>query len=407
MALFNVDKISNSLEDQFKPEQISLYKLEEYIRALYESNQHDKLIKDLNNYLEKYSGSYEKIVSNKMLNTIELLQNKTVLKSKPMKLRIALTSDCNIRCLMCSSHNYHFNISENIFKEIIGLLPYLRYVQWYGGEVFVSKYFKDIFDEACKYPYLVQRIDTNGLLLNETWINKIVEHSVGLDISIDGITKDIYEKIRYGGKFENLIDNLNLIYKKGKETASWSRPENKTLLSMSFITMKSNYRQLEGIVEFAKKYNFGALIINYLCATDYTQEFYKQEKLDDSAEIMEHINKVMPHVINEADKCGIKVHDRVSRNNSHSMVTKQSNTPRKDKLFCFIPWQQLETNFLGGVRPYCFCKKNAGDINKNSLEEIWNNEIFQEYRAKLLSGNCSDFCSAPCLNGQVVNLRNI
>ena len=55
-------------------------------------------------------------------------------------------------------------------------------------------------------------ISTNGLML-EKHIDTLIEYvdvCSSIRFSIDGVKKETYEKIRFGGKWEDLIRNLDL-----------------------------------------------------------------------------------------------------------------------------------------------------------------------------------------------------
>lgn len=56
------------------------------------------------------------------------------------------------------------------------------------------------------------------------------------------------------------------------------------------------------------------------------------------------------------------------------------------------PWKSKTRMFLRRKKP-------IGDIFKNSLEEIWNNEEMQLYRKKLLDNDYLDLCNSSCILG--------
>ena len=147
----------------------------------------------------------------------------------------------------------HFDINEKTSTEIEKLFPFLEDITWSGGEVFLSKHFERLFDKASKYPNLSQTILTNGLLINEKWAKKITKNKVTLIYSIDGATKEIYEKIRQGAKFNELIKRIRLINRYIK------RNKSETKKIIHFTVMRTNYKEMEKMVDFAKKYKFSRI----------------------------------------------------------------------------------------------------------------------------------------------------
>lgn len=88
---------------------------------------------DIINYLNVI---YENLQSDKLKNIIlgeiEILQCKTVLKSKPVKMNVILTTKCNLNCIMCTVCKNDYTIDENYLRIIKEYLPYLESVLWQG-----------------------------------------------------------------------------------------------------------------------------------------------------------------------------------------------------------------------------------------------------------------------------------
>ena len=72
------------------------------------------------------------------------------------------------------------------------------------------------------------------------------------------------------------------------------------------------------------------------------------------------------------------------------------------KLICDYPFTHFEINNPDGDVTFC-CNHNMvmGNINDNTIEEIWNSDKYQEVRKKFLDGKIFDICykSCPVLNG--------
>ena len=72
-------------------------------------------------------------------------------------------------------------------------------------------------------------------------------------------------------------------------------------------------------------------------------------------------------------------------------------TPR-----CHIPWQQMVIDSTGNAAPCCYwgayenLNPPIGNINENTIEEIWNNDRFQELREGMASGNLVKAGCAKC-----------
>ncbi|MHB9154395.1 MAG: tetratricopeptide repeat protein, partial [Endomicrobiales bacterium] len=138
-----------------------------------------------------------------MLNEIEILRRKTVLASKVKRLWVSVTSRCNIKCKTCGLWHNKWDLPYEAAQEVMGLYPYLERVVWLGGEVFMYPHFEEMFDRATQFPNLKHQVITNGFILTERWIDKIISApNTEFTFSIDGTTREVYESIRQGSNFE-------------------------------------------------------------------------------------------------------------------------------------------------------------------------------------------------------------
>jgi len=352
------------------------------------------------NTMENFTKEF---LNNKQLNLEEIGAGKTALESKPRSLRVGLTTRCNINCIMCDFNKGKWDLPLSVVKEIEGLMPYLRHIQWYGGEVFLSPYFERLFEKAAAYGHIAQRIDTNGLMLDRRWAKKITATNTGLDLSIDGITEKTYEYIRHGGKFRELTKNLSML-KSLRERKFGRNKLPAGMISMSFIVMKANYLELEGLVDFALKYGVSTIIINRLSLLEGKLAAYHLENIENSPEIIAYVNKTIPKITKLAQKHKIRVINSIPGVPRTGTDYKASAKKARGGLFCYLPWNQLCINPSGYITPHCFCPTSLAHIDKSGLSAVWNNKVMREYRKKLLNGEYSGFCSEACVAGKVWNL---
>ena len=90
-------------------------------------------------------------------------------------------------------------------------------------------------------------IITNALLLPKFW-DKVKHQRFGsLLVSIDAATRETYEKIRVGGRWEALLRSLSLI----KENRHRFHP-----VSINMTVMRSNYREIPKFIDLADSFGF-------------------------------------------------------------------------------------------------------------------------------------------------------
>jgi MoaA/NifB/PqqE/SkfB family radical SAM enzyme len=338
---------------------------------------------------------------NKALSELEIAQKKLVVSAKMRNLIVTLSTACNLNCVMCEERRLNWEIPKNILEEVITYFPYLERLVWQGGEAFLVDYFDELIEEAAKFPHLRQVITTNGLLIDERRAEKLVKSNVDLTFSIDGVTKDIYEKIRQGANFEVLMRNLDNFNKTRKKY-------NNLLLNTNLhaVIMRSNYHQLEEYIEFAKEHEFKLIAFLPIGGNFDNPEniFYSQDE-----KAFKFIEKVIPGIEEKARKYGILLENRLPVKktkepiNTDKAMSQVENANFDNGMLCHLPWIQLYIDYDGSIRPDCVCRpeKSIGHVSKNSLAEVWNNELMQRYRKIIIDNCCSEICNLECVRGQV------
>jgi MoaA/NifB/PqqE/SkfB family radical SAM enzyme/Flp pilus assembly protein TadD len=364
----------------------------------------------------------DKYLHNKALNEYEISMRKEILESKPRAMIGMIMNKCNISCRICDIwREGKWQEPDRILKEIVELLPYMEDICWQGGEVFLMNGFEDMLSEGVKCKNLNQVIFTNGLLLNEKNLEIIARGNVELVLSIDGATKESYEYIRRGASFEKLCKVLELIKEVRKSTGA------KINTYYNPVICRTNYKEIEKMVEFAKKYEFTAITLNPI--RGYPEENIFQP-IDEKA--FEYMRKTIPSAEVKAKEYGIRfnnwmpvdcgckeinfkhelVDDFVGNESVQSSVQKQEKTEKKheneeknkkanNRMICYAPWQRLLLDNMGQTRPYAMCTKWLGSTEHFSLAELWNSKNMQIYRKKLAENDFHDLCQPECISGQI------
>ncbi|MFC2091840.1 radical SAM/SPASM domain-containing protein, partial [Elusimicrobiota bacterium] len=314
---------------------------------------------------------------NWMLNEIEICQKKHILESKPRALVASLTNRCNIRCIMCEICDDPWDMSEKTVTDIKNLMPYLQYVTWSGGEPFLSDYFYELFNMALEQKELGQTVVTNGLLIDEQWAQILNSSKVTILMSIDGVSKTIYEQIRKGGKFEKLLKSIELLNK-------YKKAGRQSDLTMQMVVMKENFKELGNVMDFAQKHNFSRVsLIPLNDSVNDKNSFYHTPEFND------YITHAMTDITQQAGEYNIKIINGLPL---HSPCTTSeriisdtascSDAPPGDTLPpCLWPWQHICICSQDTIFIHCFCvHMPIGTLDEKSLLDIWNNDKIQEIR---------------------------
>lgn len=136
---------------------------------------------------------------------------------------------CNLRCVMCFQVDHDLPVSKSTsvqfmamdtFRKIVDEcakngLPALK-LSW-RGEPMLNENFTEMLRYAKGKGILEVTSLTNATLMNETICREIVAAKLDqLVISIDGFTKETYEKIRVGADYDTVKNNVLTLLKTRK-----------------------------------------------------------------------------------------------------------------------------------------------------------------------------------------------
>lgn len=142
----------------------------------------------------------------------------------PRIMNFRLSNVCNFACVMCSDllssvirrdrtkqHPLPRVYHEAFFQELWKFLPHLESMWFAGGEPFLIQEHLRIWDQLIQTgnTNVHVAISTNGSIWNDAISNYLDRLAlVHLLISIDGATKETFEKVRIGANFDVVMENL-------------------------------------------------------------------------------------------------------------------------------------------------------------------------------------------------------
>ncbi|MEK7720970.1 MAG: radical SAM protein, partial [Elusimicrobiota bacterium] len=334
----------------------------------------------------------------------ELLQRTIVLKSKPLKLEIPLTDKCNLSCIMClqRTHGKH-EITGRTCREIGALIPYLETINWIGGEACLSPYFESLFDEAARYPRLRHNIITNGLFIDERWAEKLAKTRTCVCVSVDGFTAETYEYVRRGARFDDLVGALTRLQKYFPAYPVSGMPR----LILNFVLMKRNCKDLEHLVDFARRFGIKTVQINPLNPFQPDSEYREQNPGADPELMQWYLNIAVPRLQREAAEKNIQVGlpdlGRIVAQTNVAALTgggkENIPVPSSDTidLTCPYPWGSLFSDPEGRVGPFCQCGTAfGGNVYQEGILAAWNGDVMRRYR-QLAGDNDSSLGCKTCV----------
>src|SRR5215471_820757 len=133
---------------------------------------------------------------------------------------------CNLKCKMCGfsdarvaaipKYDMPRALFDSIAEQVFPLTNIL--VLSILTEPFMTRDFPDRLKRVRAFGVPYSEIITNGTLLDERSVGKILDAEITcLTFSIDGGTKETYEAIRTGARFETVMENLRLFQRMRRE----------------------------------------------------------------------------------------------------------------------------------------------------------------------------------------------
>ena len=338
-----------------------------------------------------------------------------------------ISNICNLRCVMCyfsfdkyAQEDPLYLTPEKFSYLAQSLLPYARTLNLsLGNEPLTSPYFVDLLKIASNYELEHLSFSTNGLLMDREIAEAVLDSGVTeVVFSIDGATKQTYEKIRLGGDFARLLENIRMLAK-----MRTMRGNGIPKLRCDTVLMQSNIQELKDIVYLASDLGIDKINLNHLVV--YKGLGMESESLYHSQELSD---KCLAEAHRVAEQSGIEVVStpkpffpgmpegrsgsarpsgflsQVLKNNRKRLISILNHSKRwrmkkalavRPDPFCIFPFCHVSINSEGHILPCPFSHgiKPYGNIfNEKSFDQIWFGQEFRKLRENILDRKPQKMC---------------
>ncbi len=306
------------------------------------------------------------------------------LRYLPVKLDIENVSRCNFHCTMCQVSDWPgYKRAEDMtlaqFKELIDSQYGLIEIKLQGmGEPLLGR---DDFFEMIKYArskHIWVRTTTNASILHhkDNYI-RLVETGVNeIQISIDGASRETFEAIRRGSKFELVTENCKLINDYCNKRKLW-------LTKMWVVLQKDNLHEFRDFVRLSHELGFKRLTYA-LNLTDWGQD--RWNAINNAVTVEDSISPEAAHAaIEEGQKKGVEV--------AFWNVTSKYS-PDSPKTLCAWPFERAYVS--SDMRVVPCCKIGNPEVSElgdaRHFTQIWNSKEYEEFRQAHIEGRIPAVC---------------
>ena len=203
----------------------------------------------------------------KLLNLMrvewQLRTGKLDVTAYPYEWEIDTTNICQLKCPLCHTGLgtidrdkgvMHFDTYKKVVDEVKDYCVWLTLYSW--GEPFLNRR----IDEFIAYAHEARIATTISTNLNKPLKKEMAERIIrsGLDtmiVSIDGITQEVYEKYRVGGRLDKVLANLQLLVDTKREIGS-----DTPYIEWQFIVMRQNQHQIPEARAMAEAMGVGGIL---------------------------------------------------------------------------------------------------------------------------------------------------
>lgn len=262
----------------------------------------------------------------------------------PMFLHIEPNYRCNFRCPMCSQgipalkekFGYSESLSTGDVKRILeeGSRYGCPSVSFQGdNEPFLVKQITTWFAMARDMGYLDIMVNTNGSVMTKSLAQRILSSGLTrIRFSLDAVTRETYEKIRIGGKFEKVISNIKMFLDVRAQSGSLL-----PRVGVNFVKMAINCHELEPFISYWND-KVDYIVVQDFMAPDIDDDYRKMDA--------------------------------------------EYRAPVKD-FRCTQPWQRLYVRGNGDITACCAMFNQylkLGSLHQASLRDIWTSKAARDLR---------------------------
>ena len=180
--------------------------------------------------------------------------------------RLAIDDSCNLRCPSCrngmifhkegSAYNLGIRLADKINEWLHNYEHPVQVHIGSDGDPFASLVYRHFMEQTPRRDNIKYSILTNGLMFKEFHdrIPYVIRNLNELGVSIDGASRETYEQLRLGGKWDKVVEGL--------ECMSEIKLKHKFNFVLHFVVQKDNWHEMTAMADMAGKYSVDRVYLN-------------------------------------------------------------------------------------------------------------------------------------------------
>jgi radical SAM protein with 4Fe4S-binding SPASM domain len=324
----------------------------------------------------------------------------------PSFVQIEPVGQCNLRCRMCpiqfrtdgAPGQPRAYMSFESFCRLIDQYPGLTELQLQGlGEPLLHPRFFDMVAHAAQRGITVST-NTNMTVMTEQGAEQCVTSGLHvLHVSLDAAGAEAYEAIRVRARFGRVLRNLRRVTR-AKARLQSDLPDTRLVA----VVMQRNLTELPELVRLASEEGIASLSVQHLChdfgESSLPAKYQPMRAFVDAESLLHEDPERVEHYFaaarEAADELGVRLRLPNVRPRAYSAHV-------RGRQRCDWPWRGSYISYDGKAMPCCMVatpdRIHFGDMNKDGVAKVWNNEAYERFREQLDSDTPPEVCRSCAL----------
>jgi len=181
----------------------------------------------------------------------------TIPSSYPKRVWILYGELCNINCIMCWQDSRSKKMLNN--EAIMDNIDWSKVeeIVLQGGEILAMSSAKELFLTLAREKNKKVNIITNGLLLNDVWMEHILSNSNWIEISFNAATKQTHETVNRGSNSRKVVNNIKRLAKLKEQYKSDIE------IIFKYTVVPENITEIPDAIKFAETLGCNRIVYGY------------------------------------------------------------------------------------------------------------------------------------------------
>lgn len=315
-----------------------------------------------------------------------------LLHRRYLLVRLDTTNACNLRCRMCytadEGNRARQDMSVPLYEKIAGQVFSKARFLYLGcaTEPLLNNDFKRLVAITAKSGVPFVSLCTNGMLMTEEIADALIAGGFSeIIFSVDGATRETYEFIRRGARWEKLVSVLDMLDARKRALGSQT-PQGR----INFTCMRRNIGELPGMVKFAGEHGIKKVHVRHLLRFgDSDPEMPYSTAVD----YLRMYDQSAAAAREQAPRSGVEL-SLPTAPGSRVQAPGKGGKACEANPYCMVPWFEVVIG-SNGIYRLCSTFPAFGNLAEESFESIYDGGKMKELRKSLLRRS-PDACSWKC-----------